>query len=100
MTEEEMDASFDLPYTRLPHPKYKGKQIPAYEAIKFSVTLHRGCFGGCAFCTISAHQGKFIASRSKRSVLQEVRKITQMADFKGYISDLGVSIGQHVPHAG
>jgi uncharacterized radical SAM protein YgiQ len=89
MTEEEMDASFDLPYTRLPHPKYKGKQIPAYEAIKFSVTLHRGCFGGCAFCTISAHQGKFIASRSKRSVLQEVRKITQMADFKGYISDLG-----------
>ncbi|MGI6573427.1 MAG: YgiQ family radical SAM protein [Fermentimonas sp.] len=89
MTEEEMDASFDLPYTRLPHPKYKGKQIPAYEAVKFSVTLHRGCFGGCAFCTISAHQGKFIASRSKRSILQEVKKITQMADFKGYISDLG-----------
>ncbi|MDI9604428.1 MAG: YgiQ family radical SAM protein [Bacteroidota bacterium] len=89
MTEEEIDASFDFPYTRLPHPKYKGKQIPAYEAVKFSVTLHRGCFGGCAFCTISAHQGKFIASRSKRSILQEVKKITQMADFKGYISDLG-----------
>ncbi len=89
MTEEEIDASFDFPYTRLPHPKYKGKQIPAYEAVKFSVTLHRGCFGGCAFCTISAHQGKFIASRSKRSILQEVKKITQMAEFKGYISDLG-----------
>ncbi len=89
MTEEEIDASFDFPYTRLPHPKYKGKQIPAYEAVKFSVTLHRGCFGGCAFCTISAHQGKYIASRSKRSILQEVKKITQMADFKGYISDLG-----------
>ncbi len=89
MTEEEMDASFDLPYTRLPHPKYKEKRIPAYEAVKFSVTLHRGCFGGCAFCTISAHQGKFIASRSKRSILKEVKKITQMPDFKGYISDLG-----------
>ncbi len=89
MTEEEMDASFALPYTRLPHPKYKGKRIPAYEAVKFSVTLHRGCFGGCAFCTISAHQGKFIASRSKQSILQEVKKITQMPDFKGYISDLG-----------
>ncbi len=89
MTEEEIDASFDLPYTRLPHPKYKGKHIPAYEMIKFSVNLHRGCFGGCAFCTISAHQGKFIASRSKRSILNEVKKITEMPDFKGYISDLG-----------
>lgn len=89
MKEEEIDASFDLPYTRLPHPKYRGKHIPAYEMIKFSVNLHRGCFGGCAFCTISAHQGKFIASRSKRSILQEVKKITEMPDFKGYISDLG-----------
>ena len=89
MKEEEIDASFDLPYTRLPHPKYKGKHIPAYEMIKFSVNLHRGCFGGCAFCTISAHQGKFIASRSKQSILEEVKKITQMPDFKGYISDLG-----------
>ena len=89
MTEEEIDTSFDLPYTRLPHPKYKGKHIPAYEMIKFSVNLHRGCFGGCAFCTISAHQGKFIASRSKRSILNEVKKITEMPDFKGYISDLG-----------
>lgn len=89
MSEKEIDASYDLPYTRLPHPKYKEKQIPAYEMIKFSVNLHRGCFGGCAFCTISAHQGKFIASRSKRSILEEVKKITAMPDFKGYISDLG-----------
>jgi len=89
MKESEIDASFDLPYTRLPHPKYKNKEIPAYEMIKFSVNLHRGCFGGCAFCTISAHQGKFIASRSKASILSEVEKITAMPDFKGYISDLG-----------
>ena len=91
MTEEEIDASFDLPYTRLPHPKYKNKQIAAYEMIKFSVNLHRGCFGGCAFCTISAHQGKFIASRSKESILREVEEITEMPGFKGYISDLGGS---------
>ena len=89
LTSEELDQSFDLPYTRLPHPKYKGKRIPAYEMIKFSVTLHRGCFGGCAFCTISAHQGKFIVSRSKQSILKEVKAITQMPDFKGYLSDLG-----------
>ena len=89
MTEEQIDASFNLPYTRLPHPKYRGKHIPAYEMIKFSVNLHRGCFGGCSFCTISAHQGKFIASRSKQSIMEEVMKITQMPDFKGYISDLG-----------
>lgn len=89
MTTEEIDASFDLPYMRLPHPKYKGKTIPAFEMIKFSVNMHRGCFGGCAFCTISAHQGKFIASRSKESILKEVRQIAEMPDFKGYISDLG-----------
>ena len=89
LTSEELDQSFDLPYTRLPHPKYKGKRIPAYEMIKFSVTLHRGCFGGCAFCTISAHQGKFIVSRSKQSILKEVKAIAQMPDFKGYLSDLG-----------
>ena len=89
LTSEELDRSFDLPYTRLPHPKYKGKRIPAYEMIKFSVTLHRGCFGGCAFCTISAHQGKFIVSRSKESILREVKAITKMPDFKGYLSDLG-----------
>ena len=89
LTSEELDRSFDLPYTRLPHPKYKGKRIPAYEMIRFSVTLHRGCFGGCAFCTISAHQGKFIVSRSKESILKEVKAITQMPDFKGYLSDLG-----------
>ena len=85
----EIDASFDLPYTRVPHPRYKGKRIPAYEMIRHSVNLHRGCFGGCAFCTISAHQGKFIASRSKESILREVDKVVQMSDFKGYISDLG-----------
>lgn len=89
MTEGEIDASFDLPYTRLPHPRYKGKEIPAYNMIRHSVCLHRGCFGGCAFCTISAHQGKFIASRSKKSIMREVKQITQMHDFKGYISDLG-----------
>ncbi len=89
MTTEEIDHVYDLPYTRLPHPKYKGKRIPAYDMIKHSVNIHRGCFGGCAFCTISAHQGKFISSRSKESIIKEVKKITGMPDFKGYISDLG-----------
>lgn len=89
LTTDEMDHSFDLPYTRLPHPKYKGKTIPAYEMIKYSVNLHRGCFGGCSFCTISAHQGKFIMSRSKESILREVEQITHMAGFKGNLSDLG-----------
>lgn len=89
MTTGEIDASFDLPYMRYPHPRYKGKHIPAYDMIRHSVNMHRGCFGGCAFCTISAHQGKFIASRSRESILKEVRQITTMDDFKGYISDLG-----------
>lgn len=89
MTTDELDASFDLPYTRLPHPKYKGKRIPAYEMIRHSINIHRGCFGGCAFCTISAHQGKFIACRSKESILREARQVVAMDDFKGYISDLG-----------
>ncbi len=89
MTTAQLDATYDLPYTRLPHPKYNGKRIPAYEMIKHSVCLHRGCFGGCAFCTISAHQGKFIVSRSKESILREVKQIIQMPDFRGYISDLG-----------
>lgn len=89
MTTEELDRSYDLPYTRLPHPKYKGKRIPAYDMIKHSVNIHRGCFGGCAFCTISAHQGKFIASRSKDSILREVKEVMQLPDFKGYLSDLG-----------
>lgn len=90
MTEKEIDGSFDLPYTRLPHPKYKKRgDIPAYEMIKFSINMHRGCFGGCSFCTISAHQGKFIASRSEASILKEVDQVTEMKDFKGYISDLG-----------
>ena len=89
LSTEEVDASFDLPYTRLPHPRYRGKRIPAYEMIRHSVCMHRGCFGGCAFCTISAHQGKHIASRSKESILREVRQVVAMEDFKGYISDLG-----------
>jgi uncharacterized radical SAM protein YgiQ len=89
MTTEELDASFDLPYTRVPHLKYKDKRIPAYDMIKFSVNIHRGCFGGCAFCTISAHQGKFIACRSKESILREVKQVMQMDGFKGYLSDLG-----------
>ena len=89
MTTEELDSCYDLPYTRLPHPKYKNKRIPAYEMIKHSVNIHRGCFGWCAFCTISAHQGKFIVSRSKQSILKEVKKVIEMPDFKGYISDLG-----------
>ena len=89
MTTPEIDASYDLPYTRLPHPKYKNKVISAFDMIKFSVNIHRGCFGGCSFCTISAHQGKFIASRSKESILKEVKAVTEMPDFKGYLSDLG-----------
>ena len=89
MTTEQLDHSFDLPYTRLPHPKYNGKRIPAYDMIKHSVNIHRGCFGGCAFCTISAHQGKFIVNRSQESILREVEAISKMDDFKGYLSDLG-----------
>ena len=90
MSEKEVDQSFDLPFTRLPHPKYKKRGIiPAYEMIKFSVNMHRGCFGGCSFCTISAHQGKLIASRSETSILKEVDAITKMPDFKGHLSDLG-----------
>lgn len=89
MTEEEVDASFDLPYTRLPHPRYKDKRIPTYEMIRHSVTLHRGCFGGCSFCTISAHQGKFVVGRSERSIMQEVEAVSNMSDFKGYLSDIG-----------
>lgn len=90
MKEKEIDVSFDLPYTRLPHPKYKKRgPIPAYEMIRHSVNMHRGCFGGCSFCTISAHQGKFVSSRSEKSILKEVDIITKMPDFKGYISDLG-----------
>lgn len=89
MQQEELDRSHELPYTRLPHPKYMNKRIPAYDMIKFSVNIHRGCFGGCAFCTISAHQGKFIVSRSKESILKEVKAVMELPDFKGYLSDLG-----------
>lgn len=86
---KDLDAVYALPFTRLPHPKYKNKVIPAYDMIRHSVNIHRGCFGGCSFCTISAHQGKFIASRSEKSVLREITQVTQMPDFKGYISDIG-----------
>lgn len=90
ISSKELDAIYDLPFTRLPHPKYRGKEpIPAYEMIRHSVTLHRGCFGGCSFCTISAHQGKFVSSRSKESIIKEVQQVTEMEDFKGYLSDLG-----------
>ena len=90
LSEAEIDRSFDLPYERMPHPRYNGKgEIPAWEMIKNSVNIHRGCFGGCSFCTISAHQGKFISSRSERSILSEVEKITRMPYFKGYLSDVG-----------
>ncbi len=90
LTTEELDRSFDLPYERAPHPRYAGRgAIPAWEMIKHSVNIHRGCFGGCAFCTISAHQGKFIQARSERSILDEVRRIVQMPDFRGYLSDVG-----------
>lgn len=89
MTTEELDKVYALPFTRLPHPRYKGKTIPAYEMIRHSITLHRGCYGGCSFCTISAHQGKFVSSRSKDSIMKEAVKVTEMPDFKGYISDLG-----------
>lgn len=89
MTTEELDAIYDLPYMYFPHPKYKGKRIPAYEMIRWSVCMHRGCFGGCSFCTISAHQGKQIASRSKQSILRQIHKLSQLPDFKGILSDLG-----------
>lgn len=89
MTTEELDAVYELPFTRLPHPKYKGKKIPAFDMIRWSVNTHRGCWGGCAFCTISIHQGKFIVSRSENSILKEVKKLSEDPDFKGYLSDLG-----------
>jgi uncharacterized radical SAM protein YgiQ len=88
--EEEADRTFDLPFMYLPHPRYnKKEQIPAYEMIKFSVNIHRGCFGGCSFCAIAAHQGKQIVSRSEKSILKEIDKITKLPEFKGYLSDLG-----------
>ena len=88
--EEEADRSYELPYMYMPHPRYNKKgDIPAWEMIKFSVNIHRGCFGGCSFCAISAHQGKQIVSRSEQSILNEVRRISLMDDFKGYISDIG-----------
>ena len=90
LSSEELDSAFDLPYMRAPHPRYKGRgDIPAWEMIKHSVNIHRGCFGGCSFCTISAHQGKFISSRSEASIMREVEAVTKMADFRGTITDVG-----------
>ena len=89
MTSKELDAIYDLPFQYRPHPKYKDKRIPAYEMIRFSVCMHRGCFGGCSFCTISAHQGKQVVSRSKESILRQIDKLKDLPDWKGYISDLG-----------
>ena len=89
MTTEELDAIYDLPFQYHPHPKYKGKHIPAYEMIRFSVCMHRGCFGACSFCTISAHQGKQIASRSQANILRQIDKLKDLPEWKGYLSDLG-----------
>ena len=88
-TQEEMDSFWDLPFTKLPHPRYKGKHIPAFEMIKFSVNTHRGCFGGCNFCTIAAHQGKFIQSRSEESIIKEITGLNKLPGFAGNISDVG-----------
>ena len=90
LTTEELDRSFDLPYERAPHPRSANRgAIPAWEMIKHSVNMHRGCFGGCSFCTISAHQGKFIQSRSEQSILREVEQVVAMKDFRGNLSDIG-----------
>ncbi len=89
MTTEQLDAVYDLPFQYMPHPKYRDKRIPAYEMIRFSVCLHRGCFGGCSFCTISAHQGKQVVSRSKESVLRQIERLSRLPEWKGYLSDLG-----------
>ena len=88
-TQQEMDSFWDLPFTKLPHPRYKGKHIPAFEMIKFSINTHRGCFGGCNFCTIAAHQGKFIQSRSEDSIIKEITALNQLPGFAGNISDVG-----------
>lgn len=88
-TTEEIDSYYALPFTKQPHPRYKDREIPAYEMIKNSITIHRGCFGGCSFCTIAAHQGKFIRSRSEDSILEEVRRLVDMPQFRGVISDIG-----------
>lgn len=89
ISQEELDAIYDLPFQYLPHPKYKDKRIPAYEMIRFSVCMHRGCFGGCSFCTISAHQGKQIVSRSKASILRQIKQLQTLPEWRGVISDLG-----------
>jgi uncharacterized radical SAM protein YgiQ len=90
LSTEQIDMIFDLPYQRVPHPRYKNKgSIPAYEMIRNSINIHRGCFGACSFCTISSHQGKFISSRSEKSILNELQKIINTPGFSGHITDLG-----------
>ncbi len=88
LTGEAMDRIYGLPYTRRPHPRYR-EAIPAYEMIKDSITIMRGCFGGCTFCSITAHQGRIVQSRSRESVLGEMKKMAVDADFKGVVSDIG-----------
>ncbi len=88
-SQADMDLFWDLPFTKQPHPRYKGKRIPAFDMIKFSVNTHRGCFGGCNFCTIAAHQGKFIQSRSEESILKEIEALNSLPGFAGNISDVG-----------
>ena len=101
LSQKKSTAIYDLPFTRLPHPRYNGKgSIPAYEMIKDSVTIHRGCFGGCSFCTISAHQGKFIPSRSKASILRELETIADHPSFKGHIIRFRRTIGKYVQDEG
>src|SRR5262249_26108102 len=88
LSEQQMDRVYDLPYTRRPHPAYR-EPIPAFEMIKDSVTIMRGCFGGCTFCSITAHQGRIIQSRSQESVIGELRRMAADPDFKGVVSDVG-----------
>ena len=90
LTTEQIDYAIDLPYMRAPHPRYIGRgEIPAWSMIRHSINIHRGCFGGCSFCTISAHQGKFISSRSEASIMREVEAVVSMPDFRGTITDIG-----------
>ncbi len=89
LDEEAMDGIYDLPYTRLPHPRYRREKVPAFEMIRDSVQIMRGCFGGCTFCSITMHEGRVIQSRSQRSIVAEVERVAAAKDFKGTVSDLG-----------
>ena len=90
LTQKEFESLFELPFSRAPHPMYKGKKIPAWDFVKFSTVSHRGCFGGCSFCAISQHQGKYVVSRSLDSIKREVKNvIMKQKDFRGNILDVG-----------